>query len=292
MEPDQTTDGPDDPDTDPGDPDVHRLLQLLTLERIDRDIYRSPHPGEGSGRLFGGQVASQALRAAQSTVEADHHVNSLHAYFLRPGRFGLPVTFVVDRIRDGSSFTTRRVVAQQEGEAILNLDASFHTDEEGEEFEIDAPLASVPDPDHIERDLSHMAPHRRVVDQREIEPAPDGCTRAMWIRTVHPLPDDRDLHACVLTYMSDSGPVSAARRAIGRGGRWGGWGGDLMTASLDHTLWFHRPARADEWLLYELQAVACGRARGLTRGSLWTRDGHLAVSVSQEALLRPRRPEA
>jgi acyl-CoA thioesterase-2 len=279
----------DDPETDPAEPDVSRLLQLLTLEQIDRDIFRSPHPGNGAGRLFGGQVASQALRAAQSTVEADHHVNSLHAYFLRPGRFGLPVTFVVDRIRDGSSFTTRRVVAQQDGEAILNLEASFHTAEEGEDFESPSPLGAVPGPEDFERDREHVAPHRRVVDHREVEPPPPGSTRAMWIRTVGDLPDDPDLHACVLTYLSDSGPVSAARRAIGRGGRWGGGGGDLMTASLDHTLWFHRPARADEWLLYDLQAVACGRARGLTRGALWTGDGHLAVSVTQEALLRPRR---
>ena len=136
-----------DPETDPAAPDVSRLLTLLTLEPIDRDIYRSPHPGEGMGRLFGGQVASQALRAAQSTVEAEHHVNSLHAYFLRPGRFGLPVTFVVDRIRDGSSFTTRRVVAQQDGEAILNLDASFHVAEDGEEYESPSPIDLVPTPD-------------------------------------------------------------------------------------------------------------------------------------------------
>lgn len=283
------TDATDDPETDPADPDVNKLLRLLTLEPIDRDIFRSPHPGEGMGRLFGGQVASQALRAAQRTVESDHHVNSLHAYFLRPGRFGLPVTFVVDRIRDGSSFTTRRVVAQQDGEAILNLDASFHADEDGDEFESPSNIDLVPTPEEVERDVDHVAPHRRVVDHREIEPPPAASTRAMWIRTVGHLPDDPDLHACVLTYMSDSGPVSAARRAIGRGGRWGGGGGDLMTASLDHTLWFHRRARADEWLLYDLQAIACGRARGLTRGAMWTRDGHLAVSVAQEALLRPRR---
>jgi len=283
------TNATDDPETDPADPDVNKLLTLLTLEPIDRDIFRSPHPGEGMGRLFGGQVASQALRAAQRTVESDHHVNSLHAYFLRPGRFGLPVTFVVDRIRDGSSFTTRRVVAQQDGEAILNLDASFHIDEDGDEFESPSNIDLVPTPEELERDVDHVAPHRRVVDHREIEPPPAASTRAMWIRTVGHLPDDPDLHACVLTYMSDSGPVSAARRAIGRGGRWGGGGGDLMTASLDHTLWFHRRARADEWLLYDLQAIACGHARGLTRGAMWTRDGHLAVSVAQEALLRPRR---
>ena len=236
----------------------------LQLDRIDRDILRSPHPGEGDGRLFGGQVAAQALRAAATTVEADHRVNSLHAYFLRPGRFGMPVTFLVDRIRDGSSFSTRRVVAIQDGEAILNLDASFHADEPGETIRFDGPVGTVP--------------------------PPAGSTRAFWIRSRTALDDDPVLHACAITYLSDSGPVSAARRALGGGGRWGWDGIDLMTASLDHTMWFHRPVRADDWLLYDLQAVAVGGSRGLTRGSLWTADGDLAVSVTQEALLRRRRP--
>ncbi|MBK5222279.1 MAG: thioesterase family protein [Acidimicrobiia bacterium] len=274
---------------DAPDPAVARLLALLDLTKVDRDIFQTPNPGDGAGRLFGGQVASQALRAAANTVTASHAVNSLHAYFLRPGRFGLPVTYLVDRIRDGSSFTTRRVVALQDGEAILNLDASFHADEPGDEFQLESPVDAMPPPDGLERDTDHFGPHRRPIDHREVEPSPARSTRAMWIRTSEALGDDPVLHACVITYLSDSGPVSAARRAIGRGGRRGGWGGDLMTASLDHTLWFHQPARADEWLLYELQAVACGRARGLTRGAMWTQDGRLAVSVTQEALLRPRR---
>lgn len=274
----------------PPDPDVDRLVAQLTLDRIDRDIFQGPHPGESEGRLFGGQVASQALRAAASTVEADHAVNSLHAYFLRPGRYGMPVTFLVDRIRDGSSFTTRRVVAVQDGEAILNLDASFHAEEEGGSFSVASPVEAVDPPESSDADDEDPAPHRRPFERREVEPPPRGSTRAMWVTARSPLPDDPILHACAVVYMSDSGPVSAARRAVGGGGRWGWDGLELMTASLDHAMWFHGPVRADEWLLYELQAVAGGRARGLSRGTIWTRDGRLAVSVAQEALLRRRRP--
>lgn len=280
----------DDTDDTGPQPDLDALLERLTLERIDRDIYRSPHPGEGEGRLFGGQVAAQALRAAAATIEAEHHVNSLHCYFMRPGRFGSPVTFLVDRIRDGSSFTTRRVVAVQEGEAILNLDASFHAEEEGDEV-TGRPPAAVPQPDEVDReDPDEQPTQRRPFDRREIEPPPAGSARTFWIRARGELPDDPVLHACVLTYLSDSGPVSAARRSLGGGGRWGWDGIDLMTASLDHSMWFHRPVRADQWLLYDLEAVAVGRARGLARGGLWTADGALAVSVAQEALLRRRRP--
>lgn len=270
--------------------DVQELLDRLTLERIDRDILRSPHPGDGDGRLFGGQVAAQALRAAWATIETDHVVNSLHTYFLRPGRFGVPVTFLVDRIRDGASFSTRRVVALQDGEAILNLDASFHTDEPGEAISIAGPVGAVPGPAALVEDGPDPAEHRRPFDRREVDPPAPGSTRTFWVRARGTLPDDPVVHACVITYLSDSGPVSASRRAIGGAGRWG-WGGlDLMTASLDHTMWFHRPVRADEWLLYDLEAVAVRRSRGLTRGGLWTADGELAVSLAQEALLRHRRP--
>ena len=275
---------------------LDRLLALLHLEHIDRNLYRGSNPSMfgGGGRVFGGQVASQALMAASKTVEVDHRVNSLHAYFLRPGRPGLPIIYSIDRIRDGSSFTTRRVVALQDGEAIFNLDASFHKEEPGGEFELPAPLAGVPDPDDLPRHEHGPGGgmHRRPIDTRELESGPrETSTRAMWVRADGKLPDDFALHACVLTYMSDSGPVGAARRPLlapdeveqwGPGARW-------MSASLDHTMWFHRPVRADEWLLYDLEAVACSNARGLARGTMWTREGHLGVSITQEALLRPVR---
>lgn len=273
---------------------LDRLLALLHLEHIDRNLYRGSNPAmfaNGGGRVFGGQVASQALMAATKTVEVAHRVNSLHAYFLRPGRPGLPIIYSIDRIRDGSSFTTRRVVALQDGEAIFNLDASFHKEEPGGEFELPAPLSHLPDPDDLPRSEHGM--HRRPIDSRDlpVKPTPTS-TRAMWVRADGQLPDDPSLHACVLTYMSDSGPVGAARRPLlhpDEGEQWGP-GNRWMSASLDHTMWFHRPVRADEWLLYDLEAVACSNARGLARGTMWTRDGHLGVSITQEALLRPVQP--
>jgi acyl-CoA thioesterase-2 len=264
---------------------LDRLLALLDLETIDRNLYRGANPPTGGGRVFGGQVASQALMAASNTVDVSHRVNSLHAYFLRPGRPTMPIIYSIDRIRDGKSFTTRRVVAVQDGEAIFNLDASFHKEEPGGEFELPAPLDHVPAPEDLAghgRGHGFGPMHRRPIETRELRDRPTPrSTRAMWVRADGTLPDDFALHACVLTYMSDSGPVSAARQPIA---------GDFnrfMGASLDHTMWFHRPVRADEWLLYDLEAVACSNARGLARGTMWTRDGHLGVSITQEALIRP-----
>lgn len=258
---------------------VAHLLRLLDLERIDRDIFRGPNPGEGSGRLFGGQVAAQALRAAAATVEVDHHVNSLHAYFLRPGRYGTPVTCVVDRIRDGSSFTTRRVVAMQHGEAILNLDASFHREETGFDGQTPSPVGDVPPADDLPFDDSRMGAHRRAVDMRQVPDQPG----VRWVRTNGALPDDPVVHACAIAYFSDFGPVRTARRLTGAGD------GELMAASLDHSVWFHRRVRADDWLLYRLESLLVADARGISRGEIWTADGLLAASVAQEVLLRPRR---
>ena len=281
---------------------LDRLLALLDLETIDRNLYRGANPSAGGGgRVFGGQVASQALMAASNTVEPGpvndntvHRVNSLHAYFLRPGRPGLPIIYSIDRIRDGSSFTTRRVVALQDGEAIFNLDASFHKEEPGGEFELPAPIEGVPGPDDLPRHEHGPGGgmHRRPIDTRELPSGPrPTSTRAMWVRADGRLPDDFALHACVLTYMSDSGPVGAARRPLLRPDEQEQWGPGTrwMSASLDHTMWFHRPVRADEWLLYDLEAVACSNARGLARGTMFTQDGHLGVSVTQEALIRPLR---
>ncbi len=263
------------------------LLHLLDLERIDRDLFRGPNPSDGRDRVYGGQVAAQALRAAAATVEADHRVNSLHSYFLRPGRPVTPIIYAVDRIRDGRSFTTRRVVAIQEGEAIFNLEASFHTDEPGGDFQQDVALGWVPDPETLPRS-EQPGPHRQSIDFREIDEPEPPSTRVEWFRAGGALPEDPVLHTCVIVYASDSGPAGAARRPVrGEGDEWE----RFMTASLDHTMWFHRAVRADAWLLYDLQAVACSNARGLARGTIWTREGLLAVSVCQEALIRPRRQD-
>jgi acyl-CoA thioesterase-2 len=267
------------------EPTSSYLLDLLDLEPIDRDILRARNHGEGGGRLFGGQVAAQALRAASATVDVEQRPNSLHAYFLRPGRYGIPITYVVDRIRDGSSFTTRRVVALQDGEAILNLDASYHRDEPGDEYQTPSVLDATDPPDDRQRAAGPPAsrPHRRAFEMRETvvhaQPTP---ARAVWVRASQRLPDDPDLHACVITFLSDMGPVGAVRRSVG-----GGWPGRGMSASLDHCVWFHRPARADDWLLYRLDAVAAAGARGVAKGEVWTRDGHLVATIMQEALVRP-----
>jgi acyl-CoA thioesterase-2 len=271
---------------------LDHLLGLLDLEKIDRNLYRGDNPDSGGRqrRVFGGQVASQALMAATKTVEVDHRVNSLHAYFLRPGRPGLPITYSIDRIRDGASFTTRRVVASQDGEAIFNLDASFHREEPGLEFELAAPLGEhVPGPEDVPRSQHGNAfSHRRAIDAREFrEPRPrPTSTRAMWMRTDGELPDDPSLHACVLVFMSDSGPVGAARRPLLPDAHEGP-DRRMMAASLDHTMWFHRPVQADRWLLYDLEAVAASNARALARGTIYTREGHTVASVTQEVLLRP-----
>jgi acyl-CoA thioesterase-2 len=270
---------------------LDHLLGLLDLEKIDRNLYRGANPDSGGRmrRVFGGQVASQALMAATNTVEVQHRVNSLHAYFLRPGRPELPITYSIDRIRDGSSFTTRRVVASQDGEAIFNLDASFHRAEPGLEFELPAPLDHLPAPEDVPRSQrGNEISHRRAIDAREFrDPRPKPTsTRSMWMRTDGDLPADPSLHACVLVFMSDSGPVGAARRPLLPDAHEGP-DRRMMAASLDHTMWFHRPVEADRWMLYDLEAVAASNARGLARGTIYTHEGHTVASVTQEVLLRP-----
>jgi acyl-CoA thioesterase II len=258
------------------------LLDLLEVERVERNSFIGQTPEEGDRPVFGGQVAAQALRAAAATAEAEHHVNSLHAYFLRPGRHGVPITYEVDRIRDGASFTTRRVTALQNGEAILNLDASFHRDEPGDEHGPEPPVDKVDPPEAGE--VPELPPWARLrpIEMRRVSPA-SSKARAMWVRAPGTLPtDDPSLHACVLTYLSDMGPVGVVA------GWWDGRPREaLMTASLDHCMWFHRRIRADEWMLYELERVASANARGVAWGSIWTSSGQLAVSLAQEALVRP-----
>jgi acyl-CoA thioesterase II len=271
---------------DPRQP-VRYLRTILELEADGDDRFQGGN-GEGGQRLFGGLVAAQALRSAQLTVTDDRPVNSLHAYFLRPGRYGNPVTYAVDRIRDGSSFTTRRVVALQDGEAIFNLEASFHRPEPGDEYQVTSPLERAVAPNDaapVRFEGSRGGIHRRPFEMREADLGTDEVARAVWIRAAGALPDDPALHACVITFLSDMGPVMAVRRRIG------GFSPTMgMTASLDHCLWFHRAVRADDWLLYRLDALAAAGARGVARGEMWTVDGHLAVSVVQEGLVRPSRP--
>lgn len=296
---------------------VAKLIEILTLEETgpDRFLGRTPRPGVGPPRLFGGQVSSQALRAAALTVRPDHHVHSLRAYFLRPGRHGPPLTLTVDRLRDGASFTTRRVVVTQGDDAILNLDASFHRDEPGDEYHPPSPVAGMVPPEDagpppvppwaaalvdeagvagvagVAGDDGGVAARRRAtvasfladrpVEMRLAGPT-DAGGRAVWVRVPERVGDDRGLHAALLTYLTDMGPVGVVASSLDRRA------GSLMMASLDHCLWFHHEARSDEWLLYDLEPVAAGHGRGLARGAVWTRDGRLAATVLQEVLARRR----
>ena len=270
-----------------------RVQALLDLAAAGPDTFRvvPPRPPRtgapgwartGAPRLFGGQVASQALMAAARTIEADHAVNSLHAYFLRPGRYDVPVDYVVDRIRDGRSFTTRRVVALQDGAAILNLDASFHRDEPGAESQPPSPVPRAGPPEDGADPEEPPWARGRPLEMRLASGAPPS-VRSVWVRVPAKLPDDPVVHAAMIAFLSDMGPVGVVSGSLSPPRQ------SRMMASLDHCMWFHHPARADEWLLYELEAVAGARARGVARGSLWTLDGRLVVSLVQEVLARPRR---
>ena len=281
------------------------LCDLLDLERIETDIFRGRSPHEERIRVFGGQVAGQALIAAGRTV-ADGHgverpVHSLHAYFLRPGDPRVPIIYQVDRIRDGRSFTTRRVAAIQRGEPIFHLSASFHGPEAGVSHQ--EPMPTVPDPETLPTWQAKMAPFAarmgtwydrpRPIDVRYIgEPVrtvPDAHRRAphhqMWLRADGRLPDDPLLHACIVAYASDMTLLDTVMLPHGLV-----WFEDGSTqVSLDHAMWFHRPFHADDWLLYEQASPTAAAGRGLALGTIFTRDGTLAVSVVQEGLVRPAR---
>jgi acyl-CoA thioesterase-2 len=278
-----------------GDP-LKNLLDLLDLEELEINIFRGVSPKEDRQRVFGGQVAGQALVAAGRTVEQGQ-VHSLHCYFLRPGDPKIPILYEVDRIRDGRSFTTRRVVAIQHGRAIFNLDASFHKPEPGLDYHM--PMPEVPPPESLptfkERvkayldDIGSWADRERPIDIRLCDPLDRPPrewrepTAAAWIRADGRLPDDPMLHACVLAYASDMTLLDVTVRPHGLV-----WSPErkLMMASLDHAMWFHRPFRADEWLLYSQTTPSSAGGRGLATGSVYTRDGVLVVSVAQEGLIR------
>ncbi len=279
------------------------LLELLELEPLEVNLFRGTSPKEDQQRVFGGQVAAQALIAAGRTVEPDRPVDSLHAYFLRPGDPTVPIVYEVDRIRDGRSFTTRRVVAIQHGRAIFNLAASFQIVETGPDHAM--PMPVVPGPEELPTFRERIEPHLdrfsqdfidwlgrpRPIDSRPVEdpewltPGPREPTQDVWIRSNGRLPDDPLLHACIVAYASDLTLLNTATlpHAIK-------FDGDFEMASLDHAMWFHRPFRADEWLLYHQTSPSASNARGLALGHVFRRDGALAVTVMQEGLIRPIRP--
>ena len=281
---------------------IQDLLAILDLEPIEVNLFRGVSPQEGWQRVFGGQVCAQALVAARRTVEG-RLAHSFHAYFLRPGDPAVPILYDVDRIRDGQSFTTRRVVAIQHGKAIFNMQVSFQVEEPGLEHQL--PMPDVPAPETLATELER----RRAIADRLPEPMRSSFVREraievrpvapndefdpvvrepahdVWFRAVGTLPDDPALHQCVLAYASDLTllDTSMLPHAIS----W--WSEKLQTASIDHAMWFHRPFRADEWLLYAQDSPSASGARGFNRGSVFTRDGRLVASVAQEGLIR-RRP--
>jgi acyl-CoA thioesterase II len=279
---------------------LKELLEILDLEQIENDIFRGRSPEERRQRVFGGQVAGQALVAAGRTVPVNRPVHSLHAYFIRPGDPLVPIVYTVDRIRDGRSFTTRRVTAVQHGKAIFSLSASFQVAENGPEHQIAMPQAPVPEalPTVRERLVPLFGERfadefirRRPFDIRHITPLTWEAVRdpslitsesRVWLKVDGELPDDPLLHVCLMTYASDMTLLDTVLLKHGLA-----WGDQrTMGASLDHAMWFHRPFRADQWLLYAQETPFAGGARGLAQGRVFTSDGRLVVSVVQEGLVR------
>jgi acyl-CoA thioesterase-2 len=276
------------------------LVDRLDLEAIEHNIFRGENRDIGTGRIYGGQVLAQALVAADRTVEDDRPVHSMHGYFILPGDLDVPVVYFVDRLRDGGSFTTRRVTAIQHGRAIFNLSASFHRPEEGLEHQTDPP--DVPDPESLRpeldliREAADRIPERlrdvltqdRALDFRSVDDAdpfdtsPRPPLQRYWVRAVGEVGETPVHHQAVLAYASDYGLLVTSLRPHGMSFR----DDRLMVASLDHSIWLHRPVRVDEWLLYCVDSpVACG-GRGFARGSFYDREGRLVASVAQEGLVR------
>ena len=276
------------------------LHGLLDLEYIEHNIFRARSIDIGSGMVFGGQALAQSLVAARRTVEGDRPAHSMHGYFILPGDVDAPIVYEVDRLRDGKSFTTRRIVAIQHGRAIFNMAASFQTAEEGMEHQADMP--DVPGPEALPRELElaravedripeavrSFYTRERPIEFRPVDPvdpfdpAPKPPAHHVWFRARGALPDDGGTHRSVLAYASDYGLLSTALRPHGLSFVQP----DLQLASLDHALWFHRPVRADDWLLYVMDSPSASGARGFTRGQIFARDGALVASVAQEGLMR------
>lgn len=283
------------------DPLLADLVAVMDLETIETNIFRGQSRDIGSPQVFGGQVLGQALIAASRTVE-DRQVHSLHAYFLRAGDVSAPIVYEVDRARDGHSFTNRRVIGIQHGRQIFNMTASFQVQEEGLEHRQPMPVVAPPEgladiteirsaeldelPERLRWFLSHRRPfHARPVGSGSeygggLEPV-----RNVWMRAVDALPDDLCLHHALLAYVSDYELLATATLPHGEEAQ---MRSRLQMASLDHAMWFHRPCRADEWLLFSFDSPSASGARGLARGQVFTQDGRLVLSTAQEGLIRLR----
>ena len=278
---------------------VDDLVALMRLESLGEDRFRGQSEDLGTMAVFGGQVLGQALMAANLTVPADRDVHSMHAYFLLPGEHA-PIDYSVDRVRDGRSFTTRHVLARQQGRIIFEMAASFQTRDQGIEHQM--PMPEVEGPEGLVSELEQRRaigdqlperwrakatqPHgiefRRVEKDDPLVPQPREGGSAVWMRAVAPLPDDPMIHRALLAYASDHGLLRGALVPHGLSFM----SGQVRAASLDHAMWFHRDFRFDDWLLYVVDSPSAGGARGLCRGSVYTRDGRLVASAAQEGMLR------
>ena len=280
---------------------LNKLIKLLDLEHLEENLFRGQSENIGGPRVFGGQVIGQALTAAVRTVPSKRFVHSLHAYFLRPGDKEYPIIYDVERTRDGGSFTTRRVVAIQKGEPIFDMALSFHKKEKGPSHQID--MIDIPGPEEC---ISELEVKKKMIDkvplkyrdfflrERPIEirnlpgegmfeePKKKPPHKHVWMKAVGKIPDDVVQHQAILAYASDMGLLSTSmnphRLSFAKG--------NVMSASLDHAMWFHRPFRADEWMLYSTDSPSASNARGFNRGSVYTEDGVLVASAVQEGLMR------
>lgn len=281
---------------------LDELIELLALERIEENLFRGQSQDLGWGRVFGGQVAGQALSAAVQTVPEDRICHSLHSYFLRPGATDKPIVYDVDRIRDGRSFTTRRVVAVQMGRPIFNLAASFQIVEDGFEHQSEMPEALQPEgllsELELARKIEDMIPEslreialsegpievRPVSPYNHLRPRPRDPQKLVWYRAVGSLPEAYAIHQYVLAYASDFHFLDTALHPHGET-----WLNPYMqVASLDHAMWFHRPFRLDDWLLYSIESPSTSGGRGLVRGQFFDRSGQMVASAAQEGLIRRR----
>ncbi|KAI2673808.1 MULTISPECIES: acyl-CoA thioesterase II [unclassified Pseudomonas] len=279
------------------------LVDLLTLEPIEENLFRGRSQDLGFRQLFGGQVIGQSLSAASQTVEEARHVHSMHGYFLRPGDSALPVVYQVDRVRDGGSFSTRRVTAIQKGNPIFTCSASFQYDEEGFQHQAEMPVVVGPEnlPSELElaQQRAHLIPEhmrekllcpkpiefRPITEKDPYNPTPSDPIKYVWFRADGALADSPALHKYLLAYASDFGLLTTSMQPHGKSV----WHKDMQVASLDHALWFHADLRADDWLLYAMDSPWAGNSRGFTRGSVFNRAGQLVASVTQEGLIRYRK---
>ncbi|MEO7360625.1 MAG: acyl-CoA thioesterase II [Gemmatimonadaceae bacterium] len=283
---------------------IDELLDLLDLEPLEVNIYRGKNRDLGASRVYGGQVFAQALVAARRTVDTEREAHSAHGYFILPGDLKAPIVYFVDRLRDGSSFSTRRVTAIQHGQAIFNLSASFHIEESGVTHQPTMP--DVVGPDALQPELDALrevadripSEHRTaIVQERPIDfrpvlpmdffaPEPRDPVRHVWFKSIGSLPDDPLTHQAILAYASDYGLLTTALQPHGIAFRAPG----LQLASLDHSMWMHRAFRADEWLLYSVDSPIATGARAFVRGQIFSQSGELVASVTQEGLVRMRSP--